>query len=109
MAVCPCSMKTLGAVASGISDSLIHRSADVCLKEKRPLILLTREMPLSQIHLENMTRAARAGATVFPASPSFYFKPATVSDLIDSVVHRILDHLQVDHDGVKRWGNESRV
>jgi 4-hydroxy-3-polyprenylbenzoate decarboxylase len=109
MAVCPCSMKTLGAIASGISDTLIHRAADVCLKEKRPLILLTREMPLSLIHLENMTRAARAGATLFPASPGFYLKPATISDLIDSVVWRILDHLHLAPDNAKRWGNESSV
>lgn len=109
MAICPCSMKTLGAVASGISDTLIHRAADVCLKEKRPLILLTREMPLSLIHLENMTRATRAGATIFPASPSFYLKPATISDLIDSVVWRVLDHLHLAHKDTKRWGNESSV
>jgi 4-hydroxy-3-polyprenylbenzoate decarboxylase len=109
MAVCPCSMKTLGAVASGISDSLIHRSADVCLKEKRPLVLLTREMPLSLIHLENMTRAARAGATIFPASPGFYFKPATVTDLVDSVIWRVLDHLGLPSETTKRWGNETRV
>ena len=109
MAVCPCSMKTLGAVASGVSDTLIHRSADVCLKEKRPLVLLTREMPLSLIHLENMTRAARAGATIFPASPGFYFKPETVTDLVDSVIWRVLDHLGMPLDNTKRWGNESRV
>lgn len=109
MVVCPCSMKTLGAVASGISDTLIHRAADVCLKEKRPLILLTREMPLSLIHLENMTRAARSGAAIFPASPGFYLKPATIMDLIDSVIWRILDHLQLAPKNVERWGNESRV
>jgi 4-hydroxy-3-polyprenylbenzoate decarboxylase len=109
MAVCPCSMKTLGAVASGMSDSLIHRAADVCLKEKRPLVLLTREMPLNLIHLENMTRAARAGATIFPASPGFYFKPETVNDLVDSVVWRVLDHLGLPSETAKRWGNETRV
>jgi 4-hydroxy-3-polyprenylbenzoate decarboxylase len=109
MAVCPCSMKTLGAVASGVSDTLIHRSADVCLKEKRPLVLLTREMPLNLIHLENMTRAARAGATIFPASPGFYFKPATVEDLVDSVIWRVLDHLGLPSETVKRWGSDTRV
>lgn len=106
MAICPCSMKTLGAVASGISDTLIHRAADVCLKEKRPLILLTREMPLSLIHLENMTRAARAGATIFPASPGFYLKPVAISDLIEAVVWRVLDHLHLAPENVKRWGND---
>jgi len=109
MAVCPCSMKTLGAIASGLADTLIHRSADVCLKEKRPLVLLTREMPLNLIHLENMTRAARAGATIFPASPGFYFKPVTVTDLADSVIWRVLDHLGLPLENTKRWGNESRV
>lgn len=109
MAVCPCSMKTLGAIASGLADTLIHRSADVCLKEKRPLVLLTREMPLNLIHLENMTRAARAGATIFPASPGFYFKPVTVTDLVDSVIWRVLDHLGLPLENTKRWGNESRV
>lgn len=109
MAVCPCSMKTLGAVASGLADTLIHRAADVCLKEKRPLVLLVREMPLNLIHLENMTRATRAGATIFPASPGFYFKPATVTDLVDSVIWRVLDHLGLPSETTKRWGNESRV
>ena len=104
MAVCPCSMKTLGAVASGVSGTLIHRAADVSLKEKRPLVLLTREMPLSLIHLENMTRAARAGATILPASPGFYFKPATVTDLVDSVIWRVLDHLGLSSETAKRWG-----
>jgi len=109
MAVCPCSMKTLGAVASGLADTLIHRAADVCLKEKRPLVLLTREMPLSLIHLENMTRAARAGALIFPASPGFYFKPATITDLVDSVIWRVLDHLNLPSETAKRWGNQTRV
>ncbi len=109
MVVCPCSMKTLGAVASGLSNNLIHRAADVCLKEKRPLLLLAREMPLSLIHLENMTRAARAGATIFPASPGFYLKPSTIEELIDSVIWRILDHLHLPPENVNRWGNETRV
>jgi 4-hydroxy-3-polyprenylbenzoate decarboxylase len=106
MAVCPCSMKTLGAIAAGISDTLIHRAADVCLKEKRPLLLLTREMPLNLIHLENMSRAARAGATIFPASPGFYLRPATMTDLIDSVIWRVMDHLGLPSETAKRWGNE---
>jgi 4-hydroxy-3-polyprenylbenzoate decarboxylase len=109
MAVCPCSMKTLGAVASGMSDTLINRAADVCLKERRPLVLLTREMPLNLIHLENMIRAARAGATIFPASPGFYFKPATITDLVDSVIWRVLDHLNLPSETAERWGNDTRV
>ncbi len=109
MVLAPCSMKTLGAIAAGISDTLVHRAADVCLKEKRPLILVTRETPLNLIHLENMARAARAGATIFPASPSFYMNPASVEDLVDSVIWRVLDHLGLPLSGVKRWGDDGRV
>jgi flavin prenyltransferase len=107
MVIAPCSMKTLGAVASGVSETLIHRAADVCLKERRPLILVTRETPLSLIHMENMLRVARAGATILPASPGFYLKPSTITDLLDSVVTRILDHLHLHAPGAKRWGEES--
>jgi len=104
MAVVPCTMKTLGAVASGISDTLIHRSADVCLKEKRPLILLTRETPLNLIHLDNMRRVAAAGGVIMPASPGFYGKADTVESLADTLVARVLDHLHLDHNLTKRWG-----
>lgn len=104
MAIAPCSMKTLGAVAAGLSDNLMLRAADVCLKEKRPLVLLAREMPLSLIHLKNMCRAAEAGATVMPPSPGFYNRPETVGDLVDSVVGRLLDQLNIAHSLVKRWG-----
>ncbi len=104
MVIAPCSMKTLGAIASGIADNLIHRAADVCLKEKRPLILLPRETPLSPIHLKNMYRAAISGATIMPPSPSFYFNPETISDLVDSVIARVLDHLKIEHDLFKEWG-----
>ncbi len=104
MVVCPCSMGTLAAVAHGTSRSLVERSADVMLKERRPLLLVTREMPLSLIHLENMTQVTRAGATVFPASPGFYHLPTSTADLVDFVVARVLDHLNVSHSVGKRWG-----
>lgn len=104
MAVVPCSMKTLAAVAAGYADNLITRSCDVSLKEKRPLVLVPRETPFSLIHLENMTRLARAGAVICPPSPSFYTFPQTLEDLVDTVVARILDHLGVAHDLLARWG-----
>lgn len=104
MVIAPCSMKTLAAVASGIADNLIHRAADVSLKERRPLILLPRETPLSIIHLKNMHTAAMAGAVIMPPSPSFYFNPKTISDLVDTVTARILDHLNIEHDLSKEWG-----
>lgn len=103
MAVVPCSMKSLAAISAGYADNLISRSADVCLKERRPLILVPRETPLSLIHLENMTRACRAGATILPPSPSFYSSPGTVEALVDTIVARILDHLKVRHDLFPRW------
>lgn len=107
MVVAPCSMNTLAAISSGITGNLIHRAADVCLKEKRPLILMPRETPLSLIHLKNMTRAAKAGAVILPPSPGFYTHPATIDDLVDSVVARVLDQLQLDHDISTRWGDAS--
>ncbi|MCD4764554.1 MAG: UbiX family flavin prenyltransferase [Desulfobacterales bacterium] len=105
MVIAPCSMKTLGAIAAGIADNLIHRAADVNLKEKRPLILLPRETPLNIIHLKNMYVAAKAGATIMPPSPSFYSNPQNISDLVDSVIARVLDHLKIEHDLVKEWGD----
>lgn len=104
MAIVPCSMGTLGRIAHGISDDLLTRAADVMLKEKRALIVVPREMPLSVIHLENLATLARAGATILPAMPSFYGRPQTLADAIDTVVARILDHLGVDHDLARRWG-----
>jgi 4-hydroxy-3-polyprenylbenzoate decarboxylase len=105
MAVTPCSMKTLSAVAAGYADNLITRSCDVSLKEKRSLVLVPRETPFGLIHLENMTRAARAGAVILPPAPSFYAFPPTIEDLVDTVVARIMDHLGVVHSLGKRWGS----
>ena len=108
MVVCPCSMGTLGSIAAGTSRNLVERAADVALKERRPLILVPRETPLSLIHLENMTRLTRAGATVLPAAPGFYHRPESIADLIDFVVARILDHLGVEHRIGRRWQSGER-
>ena len=105
MAICPCSMGTLGAIAAGLADNLIERAADVMLKERRPLVLVPRETPLSVIHLDNMARLARAGAVILPPSPGFYTHPQTVADLVDFVVARILDQLRVPHELAPRWGD----
>jgi len=93
MAVVPCSMGTLGRIAAGTSDNLLVRTADVCLKERRPLVIVPREMPYNLIHIENMARVTRAGAVVIPASPQFYSGPASVEELVDTVVAKILKHL----------------
>jgi 4-hydroxy-3-polyprenylbenzoate decarboxylase len=106
MVVCPCTMGTLGKIAAGISDDLITRSADVMLKEKRPLILVPRETPFSAIHLENMLRLSHAGVVILPPNPGFYHHPQSVQDIVDFVVARILDHLGVEHELVHRWGEE---
>jgi 4-hydroxy-3-polyprenylbenzoate decarboxylase len=105
MAICPCSMGTLGAVAAGLADNLIERAADVMLKERRPLVLVPRETPLSAIHLENMLRLARAGVVILPPAPGFYTLPRTIEDMVDFVVARVLDHLAVPHQLVERWGD----
>jgi 4-hydroxy-3-polyprenylbenzoate decarboxylase len=105
MVICPCSMGTLAAVSQGTSRSLVERAADVTLKERRPLVLVTREMPLSVVHLENMLRVTRAGAIVLPASPGFYHRPTRIDELVDFVVARVLDLLDVDHDVGRRWGD----
>jgi 4-hydroxy-3-polyprenylbenzoate decarboxylase len=108
MIVCPCSMGTLSAIAVGASRSLIERAADVTLKERRKLVLVPRETPLSAIHLGNMLRLTRAGAVVMPASPGFYHRPQQVSDLVDFVVARMLDQLGVEQKLVKRWEGEKK-
>lgn len=104
MVICPCTMGTLAAVAAGLSKDLIERAADVVLKEGRKLILVPRETPFSQIHLENMLRLARAGAVILPPNPGFYNRPQSVAELVDFVVARILDQLGVPHALVARWG-----
>lgn len=103
MVICPCSMGTVAAVAHGTSRSLIERSADVALKERRPLILVPRETPLSLVHLRNLTLATEAGALVLPAAPGFYHRPQKVSDLVDFIVQRIVDHLKLDIQLAPRW------
>lgn len=103
MIVCPCSMGTLSAISVGASRSLIERAADVTMKERRKLVLVPRETPLSAIHLGNMLRLTRAGVVVMPASPGFYHRPKAVADLVDFVVARMLDQLGVEQTLVKRW------
>ena len=103
MVICPCSGGTMSSIAQGISANLIHRAADVHLKERRPLLLVPREMPLGIIALENMAKLSNAGATILPGMPGFYHQPATISDLVDFVVARICDHLKVPHDLMRRW------
>ncbi len=107
MVVVPCSMGTAARIAHGISDTLLTRAADVMLKERRTLIVVPRETPLSVVHLENLTTLARAGALVMPAMPSFYGKPETTEQLLDTVLARVIDHLGIDHDLAHRWGSKS--
>jgi 4-hydroxy-3-polyprenylbenzoate decarboxylase len=104
MVICPCTMSTLGRVANGTGEGLIGRAAEVALKERRKLLLVTRETPLSLIALRNMVQVTEAGGTIIDANPGFYTRPQTVQEMIDFVVARVLDHLGIDHDLTKRWG-----
>ncbi len=103
MVIVPCSMGTAARIAHGISDDLITRSADVCLKERRPLILVPRETPWNLVHLRNMTQLAEAGATILPAAPGFYHKPQTIDDLVDFLVARILQQLGIEQQLTPQW------
>lgn len=104
MVVCPCSTSSLSSIATGASNSLMERAADVMIKEQRKLILVPRETPYSPIHLEHMLKLSQIGVTILAASPGFYQKPQSLDDLVDFVVARILDHLDIEHSLMKRWG-----
>jgi 4-hydroxy-3-polyprenylbenzoate decarboxylase len=106
MIIVPCSMGTLGAIASGAGTNLIHRAADVCLKERRKLVLVPRETPYNAIHLENMLRLAHAGAHILPASPGFYHRPKTIDDLVNHLCYRILDQFDIPHERQTQWTGE---
>lgn len=106
MIIVPCSMGTLGAIASGAGTNLIHRAADVCLKERRKLVLVPRETPYNSIHLENMLKLSRAGATIMPASPGFYHRPTGIDDLVEHLCFRILDQFDVPHSKRSQWTGE---
>jgi 4-hydroxy-3-polyprenylbenzoate decarboxylase len=106
MAVCPCSMGTVAAIAHGLSQNLIHRAADVHLKERRRLVLVPRETPLNVIQLRNLTQCAEAGAVVLPAMPAFYTRPRSLQDSVDFIVGRVCDQLGVEHDLLRRWGTD---
>jgi flavin prenyltransferase len=103
MVICPCSMGTVAAIAGGTSRSLVERAADVTLKERRKLVLVPRETPLSLVHLRNLVSVAEAGAVVLPAAPGFYHRPAELSELVDFVVQRVLDQLELEIDIARRW------
>jgi 4-hydroxy-3-polyprenylbenzoate decarboxylase len=108
MAVVPCSMRTLAAIANGFADNLLTRGADVCLKEKRRLVLVPRETPLNTIHLANMLRLADAGACIVPAMPAFYHNPRTIDDLLDFIVAKVMSHLGINFPGATRYGDADR-
>ncbi len=106
MVVAPCSARSLAAIACGLSENLIHRAADVMIKERRPLVLMVRETPLSAIHLENMLKLARLGATILPPVPAFYNEPGSIDEIVDYTVARALDQFGLKVDLGKRWGGE---
>ncbi len=106
MLILPCSMGTLAGIAHGTAENLIARAADVCLKERRPLVLCTRETPLNLIHIRNMAAVTEAGATVFPVTPSFYNQPGDVAAIVRNFVHRVLQHIGLPQEGAYQWGAE---
>lgn len=108
MTIIPCSMKTLGSIANGVSDNLITRAADVTLKEERKLVLVPRETPINQIGLKNMVKLSEAGATILPAAPGFYHSPESVEDLVNFVVGRVLDQFEIEHQLYKSWTGEKK-
>jgi 4-hydroxy-3-polyprenylbenzoate decarboxylase len=109
MIVCPCSAGSLASIAHGLSDNLIERAADVVIKERGQLILVVRETPFSTLHLENMHKLSQMGVTIMPAAPGFYHQPTSISDLVDFMVARVLDHCDIEHNLVQRWGYDSRM
>lgn len=106
MVICPCTAGSLGAIAAGFSDNLIHRAADVAMKERKPLLIVFRETPYSAIHLENMLKLTHAGAVIMPSNPGFYNRPQTIDDLVDFMVGKILDQLNIAHDLQPNWGED---
>jgi 4-hydroxy-3-polyprenylbenzoate decarboxylase len=106
MVILPCSVRSLAAIAGGMGDHLVHRAADVILKERRKLVVVVREAPLNAIHLENMLRLARMGAVMFPPLPAFYNQPKTIEDLVDHILHRVLDQFDIDLGFDRRWDGE---
>ncbi|HEX7960708.1 MAG TPA: UbiX family flavin prenyltransferase [Terriglobales bacterium] len=109
MVVCPCSVRTLAAIAHGYGDNLIHRAADVVLKERRKLVLVVRETPLSEVHLENMLKLSRMGAVIFPPVPAFYHHPQTIESIVEQTAMRVLDQLGIHLSSRKRWDGEMSV
>jgi flavin prenyltransferase len=109
MVIAPCSAKTLAAIAHGYGDSLLHRAADVTLKERRRLVLVVREAPLSDIHLENMLKVSRAGAVILPPMPAFYHRPTTIDEIVNDTVSRLLDQFGLECPGARRWSGDMGV
>jgi 4-hydroxy-3-polyprenylbenzoate decarboxylase len=107
MVVIPCSMSTVGAIANGVTMNLVHRAASVCIKEKRPLVLVPRESPLSPIHLKNLLYLSEIGVHIVPATTAFYHKPKTIEEMVDFTIGRVLDLVKIEHSLFKRWKEES--